>query len=69
MYQLKISTGELTLMYQNNDRITSYDFDWDEKLRVLSRTDEKGNTVFLRVDENKQLTPICKRPLQNKLTS
>ncbi|MBK6364830.1 MAG: prolyl oligopeptidase family serine peptidase [Saprospiraceae bacterium] len=58
LYQLKISTGELTLMYQNNDRITSYDFDWDEKLRVLSRTDEKGNTVFLRVDENKQLTPI-----------
>lgn len=41
LYELKISTGELTLKYENKDRITGYDFDWNDKLRVLYRTDEK----------------------------
>ena len=27
LYELKISTGELTLKYENKDRITGYDFD------------------------------------------
>src|SRR5690606_18346627 len=47
LYQLEISTGKLTLIQENNDRITGYTFDWDENLRVVSRTDEKGNTVML----------------------
>lgn len=50
LYSLRISTGELTLVYQNNDRITSYEFDWDDELRLMSRTDEKGNTTLLRKD-------------------
>ncbi|MFZ1703227.1 MAG: S9 family peptidase [Saprospiraceae bacterium] len=58
LYELTISTGELTLVFENKDRITGYDFDWDEKLRVLYRTDEKGNTTFLRVEENNQLSPF-----------
>ncbi len=58
LYELSISTGKLTKLYENNDRITGYDFDWDEKLRVMSRTDEKGNTVMLRVDEGNKLTEI-----------
>ncbi len=58
LYQLNISTGALKLLYENKDRITGYDFDWDEKLRVLNRTDEKGNTTMLRIDEGNQLTPI-----------
>lgn len=57
LYQLKISTGELTKIYENKDRITGYDFDWDENLRVLSKTDEKGNTVMLK-KEGDVLTPI-----------
>lgn len=57
LYQLRVSTGELTLVYENKDRITGYDFDWDDNLRLLSRTDEKGNTTLLRKDGDK-LTPI-----------
>jgi dipeptidyl aminopeptidase/acylaminoacyl peptidase len=58
LYSLKISTGELKKIYENNDRITGYNFDWDDNLRVLERTDDKGNTTMLRVDANNQLTPI-----------
>lgn len=58
LYSLKISTGELKKIYENNDRITGYNFDWDDKLRILERTDEKGNTVMLRIDDGNKLTPI-----------
>lgn len=58
LYSLKISTGELTLLYENTERITSYEFDWDDNLRLLSKTDEKGNTIISRLDANQQLTPI-----------
>lgn len=57
LYSLKISTGELKKIYENTDRITSYEFDWDEKLRVLSKTDDKGTTQFFYKDGDK-LTPI-----------
>ncbi|MDW9379073.1 alpha/beta fold hydrolase [Chryseobacterium sp. JV558] len=57
LYSLKISTGELKKMYENTDRITSYEFDWDEKLRVLSKTDDKGTTQFF-YKEGDKLTPI-----------
>jgi len=57
LYELRISTGELTLLYENTDRITGYEFDWDDRLRLLSRTDEQGNTVLLRKDGD-QLTTI-----------
>lgn len=57
LYSLKISTGELKKIYENTDRITSYDFDWDEKLRVLSKTDDKGTTQFF-YKEGDKLTPI-----------
>jgi dipeptidyl aminopeptidase/acylaminoacyl peptidase len=57
LYQLKISTGELTKIYENKDRITGYDFDWDENLRVLSKTDEKGNTIMYK-KVGDVLTPI-----------
>jgi dipeptidyl aminopeptidase/acylaminoacyl peptidase len=57
LYQLKISTGELTKIYENKDRITGYDFDWDENLRILSKTDEKGNTIMNK-KVGDALTPI-----------
>lgn len=57
LYRLSVSTGELTLVYENQDRITGYEFDWDDNLRLLSRTDEKGNTTLLRKD-GEQLVPI-----------
>ncbi|WP_339743120.1 S9 family peptidase [uncultured Rubinisphaera sp.] len=57
LYKLKISTGELTMVYQNEDRITGYEFDWDDNLRLLSRTDQAGNTTLLRKDDD-ELVPI-----------
>lgn len=57
LYSLKISTGELKMIYKNTDRITGYDFDWDENLRVLYTTDEKGTTKFL-YKEGDKLTQI-----------
>ena len=53
LYQLQISTGKLTKMYENTERITGYNFDWDEKLRVVKKTDEKGNTTMFRKDGEK----------------
>lgn len=58
LYSLRISTGELKRLYENKDRVTGYDFDWSEKIRVMSKTDEKGNTVMYRVDDGNKLTPI-----------
>lgn len=57
LYQLTISTGKLKLLYENKDRITGYEFDWDDNLRLLSRTDEAGTTALLRKDGDK-LVPI-----------
>lgn len=57
LYKLTISTGELEMLYENTDRITSYGFDWDDELRLLYRTDEKGNTTILH-KQGEELTPI-----------
>ncbi len=57
LYELQISTGKLKKLYENKDRVTGYDFDWDENLRVLSKTDEKGTTTMFRKD-GEQLVPI-----------
>ena len=57
LYQLKISTGELTKIYENKDRVTGYVFDWDDTLRILSKTDEKGTSTFFK-KEGEKLTPI-----------
>ncbi|WP_240928352.1 S9 family peptidase [Thalassoroseus pseudoceratinae] len=57
LYRLEISTGKLTLIYQNEDRITGYEFDWDDNLRLLNRTDAAGNTTLLRKDDD-ELVPI-----------
>jgi dipeptidyl aminopeptidase/acylaminoacyl peptidase len=57
LYQLRISSGNLKLLYENKDRITSYDFDWDDRLRLLSRTDEQGTTTILRKDGD-NLVPL-----------
>lgn len=66
LYRLKISTGELTKVYENKDRISGYSFDWDEKLRILYRTDEKGTTAMLRIDEGDQLTPIYETTVEEE---
>ena len=59
LYKLKISTGEKTLLRQNSDkdRITGWIFDWSDKLRLATRSNEDGSNDLLRVDE-KALVPV-----------
>lgn len=57
LYQVDISTGERKLIRLNEDRITGWSFDWDEQLRLATRSLEDGSTEMLRVDKD-QLTPI-----------
>ena len=59
LYKLKISAGEKTLLRQNSDkdRITGWIFDWNDKLRLATRSNEDGSNDLLRVDE-KELVPI-----------
>ncbi len=59
LYKLKISTGEKTLLRQNSDkdRITGWIFDWNDKLRLATRSNEDGSNDLLRVDD-KELIPI-----------
>jgi dipeptidyl aminopeptidase/acylaminoacyl peptidase len=59
LYKLKISTGEKTLLRQNSgsDRITGWIFDWNDNLRLATRSNEDGSNDLLRVDE-KGLVPI-----------
>jgi len=53
LYKLKISTGELTLMRKNSERISSWIFDLDGHLRLATRTADNGDTEILRVDRDK----------------
>ncbi|MGI4834716.1 MAG: S9 family peptidase [Janthinobacterium lividum] len=50
LYKLNLTTGEKTLVAQNNDRLTGNIFDWDDHLRLSSRANPDGSTEWLRVD-------------------
>ncbi|MCB9426657.1 MAG: S9 family peptidase [Flavobacteriales bacterium] len=58
LYELEISTGNLNKIYENKERVVGYAFDWDEKLRLLYKTDEAGNTTINRLDDNGSSTSI-----------
>ncbi|HEX7707263.1 MAG TPA: S9 family peptidase [Thermoanaerobaculia bacterium] len=53
LYQVKISTGERKLLRTNTERIVSWTFDHEGKLRLASRSAENGDTEILRVDGDK----------------
>jgi dipeptidyl aminopeptidase/acylaminoacyl peptidase len=53
LYQLKLSTGESTLMRQNTDRVVRWIFDNQGKLRLAQRSADNGDTEILRVDADK----------------
>jgi len=59
LYKMKISTGERTLVRQNSatDRITGWLFDWNDQLRLATRSKNDGSNDILRVDA-KELTKI-----------
>ena len=52
LYELDIATGERKLLRENKDRITGWDFDWDENLRLATRTNNDGTSEILRVDKD-----------------
>ena len=58
LYRLRISSGKMELLYKNEDRVTGYDFDWEENMRVMSKTDEKGNTTMYRLDAGDKLSEL-----------
>ncbi|RNI28883.1 S9 family peptidase [Rufibacter latericius] len=57
LYRLNLATGEKTLLRENTDRITGWTFDWNDKLRLATRSVPDGSTEILRV-EDKELRPI-----------
>ncbi|RAW03468.1 S9 family peptidase [Pseudochryseolinea flava] len=52
LYKLEISTGKLTLLKENKDRLTGYFFDWDENLRLATRSADDGSTEILAATES-----------------
>lgn len=50
LYKVRISTGERTLLRQNNDRVTAWIFDVQDQLRLATRSADNGDTEILRVD-------------------
>jgi dipeptidyl aminopeptidase/acylaminoacyl peptidase len=57
LYELNIATGALSLLRENKDRIGGWNFDWDENLRLATRSNLDGSTEILSVEADK-LTPI-----------
>jgi len=58
LYKLEISTGKLTLLRENKDRYSAVYFDWDENLRLASRSAEDGSTELLRMNPDGSSTKI-----------
>jgi dipeptidyl aminopeptidase/acylaminoacyl peptidase len=49
-YQLRLSTGEKTLIRKNTERIANWVFDHDATLRLAVSLNQTGDKEFLRVD-------------------
>lgn len=50
LYKVKLSTGERTLVRKNTERLTGWEFDLKDQLRLATRSAENGDTEILRVD-------------------
>jgi dipeptidyl aminopeptidase/acylaminoacyl peptidase len=50
LYELRISTGEKTLLRKNTENIAGWVFDHDGALRLAARTNSTGDMEMLRVD-------------------
>jgi len=64
LYKLDINTGKLDLLYENTNRITGWNFDWDENPRLAYRTNEAGFSEIHRIDGDNQFTKIYETNLQ-----
>ncbi len=52
LYKLNIVTGERTLVRKNTEKIASWTFDLNGKLRLAARNEDNGDQDILRVDAN-----------------
>ncbi len=50
LYSLNISSGELTLMRENNNRYTGWIFDYEDRLRMATRSTPDGSEELWRMD-------------------
>lgn len=50
LYSLKISTGELSLLRENTNRFTSWIFDYEDQLRMATRSNIDGTNELFRMD-------------------
>ncbi|MET2986154.1 S9 family peptidase [Aureibaculum conchae] len=64
LYKLDINTGKLELLYKNENRITGWNFDWDENPRLAYRTNEAGFSEIHRIDGDNKFTKIYETNLQ-----
>jgi dipeptidyl aminopeptidase/acylaminoacyl peptidase len=65
LYKLNLTTGEKTLVRQNTDRLSAWEFDWNDQLRVASRSNPDGSTEWLRVEGDK-MTPFYKTSIDEQ---
>ena len=64
LYKLDISTGKMELLYKNENRITGWNFDWDETPRLEYRTNDDGFSEILRINDDNTFTKIYETNLQ-----
>ncbi|WP_400194287.1 S9 family peptidase [Hymenobacter sp. B81] len=65
LYKLNLRTGEKTLVRQNTDRLDGWVFDWNDQLRLASRSNPDGSTEWLRVEGDK-MTPFYKTSIDEQ---
>jgi len=63
LYHLSLKSGQLTELYKNTDRITAYEFDWEDHLRLMERTDAQGNSELLRFTSGRALEKLLTVPM------
>jgi dipeptidyl aminopeptidase/acylaminoacyl peptidase len=50
LYKVNLTSGLRTLIHENQERITGWEFDNKDQLRLATRSAENGDTEILRVD-------------------
>jgi dipeptidyl aminopeptidase/acylaminoacyl peptidase len=58
LYQLRISTGELSILRENTKRYTSWIFDWNDRFRLASLSKENGDNELWRMEPGGKETLI-----------
>ena len=60
LYRMKISTGEKELIFENTEGYSSYVFDLDGDLRLLSKTTDDGGTEYFRIGDGGEIVSIIR---------